>query len=178
MSDGDVLDGDGWALEAIHTPGHTSNHLCFALPQEKTLFAGDHVMAWSTSVVAPPDGDMGDYMASLQKLMGRDEAIYHPAHGPSRRDPLPLVRAYLTHRRMREAAILGRLAAGDRTVPEIVTGIYAGLDPKLHAAAGLSVRAHLEHLKRQDRVSQDGDSFFLKQSAAPRRQARAPSPRA
>jgi glyoxylase-like metal-dependent hydrolase (beta-lactamase superfamily II) len=160
-ADRDTISGEGWTLSAIHTPGHTSNHLCFSLGEEKTLLAGDHVMAWSTSIVAPPDGDMGAYMASLQKLLARDDLIYHPAHGPSRRDPLPLVRAYLAHRRMREAAIAARLKAGDRTIPELVKNIYAGLDPKLHAAAGLSVLAHLSHLEQQGRVRADGNQFVL-----------------
>ena len=158
-ADGDVIAGTGWTLSALHTPGHTSNHMCFALHEEKALFAGDHVMAWSTSVVAPPDGDMGAYMASLQKLLTRDDAIYHPAHGPPRADPLPLVRAYLTHRRMREAAILARLKAGDRTIAALVQSIYAGLDPKLHAAAGLSVLAHLDHLVVQGRVRKEHDVY-------------------
>jgi glyoxylase-like metal-dependent hydrolase (beta-lactamase superfamily II) len=154
-ADDDTIAGAGWTLRAIHTPGHTSNHMCFALEEERTLFAGDHVMAWSTSVVAPPDGDMGAYMASLQKLLARDDLIYHPAHGPPRRDPLPLVRAYLAHRRMREAAILARLKAGDRTIAALVKSIYAGIDPKLQAAAGLSVLAHLNHLQQQGRVRKE-----------------------
>jgi glyoxylase-like metal-dependent hydrolase (beta-lactamase superfamily II) len=160
-SDGEAIAGAGWTLSAVHTPGHTSNHLCFALAEEKALFAGDHVMAWSTSVIAPPDGDMGAYMASLQKLLARDEAIYHPAHGPPRADPLPLVRAYLTHRRMREAAILARLKAGDRTIASLVDSIYVGLDQKLRIAAGLSVLAHLKHLEEQGRVRREEDQFVL-----------------
>jgi glyoxylase-like metal-dependent hydrolase (beta-lactamase superfamily II) len=164
VADDDAIAGAGWTLSALHTPGHTSNHMCFALHEEKALFAGDHVMGWSTSVVAPPDGDMGAYMASLQKLLTRDDAIYHPAHGPPRADPLSLVRAYLTHRRMREAAILTRLKAGDRTIPELVKSIYAGLDPKLYAAAGLSVLAHLNHLEQQGKVRKEQgsvDSFYF-----------------
>jgi glyoxylase-like metal-dependent hydrolase (beta-lactamase superfamily II) len=159
-ADGDTITGAGWTLRAVHTPGHTSNHMCFALAEERALFAGDHVMAWSTSVIAPPDGDMGAYMDSLQKLLARDDLIYHPAHGPPCADPPPLVRAYLTHRRMREAAILARLKAGDRTIPELVKSIYAGLDPKLRAAAGLSVLAHLNHLEKQGRVRQMEQSNY------------------
>jgi glyoxylase-like metal-dependent hydrolase (beta-lactamase superfamily II) len=153
LSDGDVVDGDGWSLEALFTPGHMSNHMCFALPQEKALFAGDHVMSWATSVIAPPDGDMGQYFTSLRKLLDRNDQVYHPSHGPSRSDPLPLVRGYLAHRRMREAAILARVAQGARTIPDIVALIYADVDPKLHAAAALSTRAHLDHLAERGRVT-------------------------
>ena len=157
MGDGDVIAGTGWTLEAIHTPGHMSNHLCFALHEEKALFAGDHVMAWATSVIAPPDGNMADYFASLARLLPRDDAVYHPGHGPSRPDPTPLVRGYLTHRRMREAAILQKVKNGARTVGEIVRAIYADVDPALHGAAALSTRAHLDHLVQQGRIrEQDG----------------------
>jgi glyoxylase-like metal-dependent hydrolase (beta-lactamase superfamily II) len=159
LSHGSRIEGRNWSLEAIHTPGHMSNHLCFALAEEKALFAGDHVMAWSTSVVAPPDGNMGQYMASLRLLLGRDDHIYWPAHGPARRDPLPLVRAYLAHRNMREQAIMQRLKAGDRTVGEIVRAVYAGIDPKLHGAAAISTRAHLEHLIEQGRVRWHDDVY-------------------
>ncbi len=152
LRDGDVVEGAGWSLESLFTPGHMSNHMCFALPQEKALFAGDHVMAWATSVIAPPDGDMGQYFASLRKLLDRDDDIYLPSHGPARRDPLPLVRGYLAHRRMREAAILSRVAQGARTVPEIVAQIYADVDPRLHGAAALSTRAHLDHLVEQEKL--------------------------
>jgi len=149
LGDGDTLTGNGWTIDAVHTPGHMSNHLCFALREQDALFAGDHVMAWATSVIAPPDGDMGQYFASLRKLLGRDDAVYFPAHGPSRRDPLPLVRGYLAHRRMREAAILERVKAGARRVEDIVARVYAGLDPQLFDAAALSTRAHLDHLVEQ-----------------------------
>ncbi len=152
LGDGDTVTGPGWSLEAVFTPGHMSNHMCFALAEEKTLFSGDHVMAWATSVIAPPDGDMGQYFASLRKLLDRDEAVYHPSHGPSKMEPLPLVRGYLAHRRMREEAIRTRVAAGARTVPEIVAAIYADVDPKLHGAAALSTRAHLDHLVSQGRL--------------------------
>lgn len=152
MDDGDVLTGPGWTLEALFTPGHMSNHLCFALKEERALFAGDHVMAWATSVIAPPDGDMGQYFTSLRKLLDRDDAVYHPAHGPSKREPLPLVRGYLAHRRMREEAIRARVGQGLRTIPDIVAAIYADVDPKLHAAAALSTRAHLDHLVAQGKL--------------------------
>lgn len=146
LAHGEVIRGKGWSLEGVFTPGHMSNHMSFALGEEKTLFCGDHVMAWATSVIAPPDGNMGQYFASLRLLLERDDAIYHPAHGPSRRDPKPLVRAYLAHRRMREESIISRLKAGDRSIEDIVKANYADIDPRLHAAAGLSTQAHIEHL--------------------------------
>ena len=152
LAEGDLVSGPGWTLEALFTPGHMSNHMCFALKEERALFAGDHVMAWATSVIAPPDGDMGQYFASLRKLLEREDEVYHPGHGPSRRDPLPLVRAYLTHRRMREEAIRARVEQGARSVPEIVAAIYADVDPRLHGAAALSTTAHLDHLVAQGRL--------------------------
>ncbi len=159
LRDGDVVEGQGFRLEALHTPGHMSNHMCFALPEEKALFAGDHVMAWATSVIAPPDGDMGQYFASLRKLLDREDDIYFPSHGPSKRDPLPLVRGYLAHRRMREAAILARVEQGARSVDDIVAAIYADVDPRLHGAAALSTRAHLDHLVEQGKL-RETDGIF------------------
>ena len=152
LRDGDTVSGQGWTLEALFTPGHMSNHMCFALKEEQALFAGDHVMAWATSVIAPPDGDMGQYFASLRKLLDRDEKVYHPGHGPSKHDPLPLVRGYLAHRRMREEAIRARVEQGARSVREIVAAIYADVDPKLHGAAALSTTAHLDHLVQQGKL--------------------------
>lgn len=146
LSQGDVIDGPGWTIEAVFTPGHMSNHMSFALREERALFSGDHVMAWATSVVAPPDGNMGDYLQSLRLLLTREDAVYFPGHGPARREPLPLVHGYLAHRQMREDAILVRIAQGDRTIPELVRHIYADVDPKLHPAAALSTRAHLDDL--------------------------------
>jgi glyoxylase-like metal-dependent hydrolase (beta-lactamase superfamily II) len=146
LAHGEAISGRGWSLEGVFTPGHMSNHMSYALREEKALFCGDHVMAWSTSVIAPPDGNMGEYFAALRLLLERDDEIYHPAHGPSRPDPKPLVRAYLMHRKMREEAIIARLKAGDRSIAEIVRANYADIDPKLHAAAGLSTLAHIEHL--------------------------------
>lgn len=146
LAHGEVISGLGWDLEGVFTPGHMSNHMSFALAQEKTLFCGDHVMTWATSVIAPPDGNMGQYFASLRLLLERDDDVYHPAHGPSRRDPKSLVRAYLAHRKMREEAVLARLRTGDRTIQEIVRANYADIDPRLHQAAGLSTLAHIEHL--------------------------------
>ncbi|MCA3574795.1 MAG: MBL fold metallo-hydrolase [Aestuariivirga sp.] len=152
LAEGDAVTGPGWTLEALFTPGHMSNHLCFALPEERALFSGDHVMAWATSVIAPPDGGMGPYFASLRKLLAREDEVYYPGHGPSKRDPLPLVRGYLAHRRMREEAIRARVKLGAHSVGEIVAAIYADVDPKLHGAAALSTRAHLDHLVEQGRL--------------------------
>ena len=161
LADGDVIEGNGWQLEAVSTPGHMSNHMSFAVPREKALLAGDHVMAWATPVVAPPDGNMADYMASLRKLLGRsDDAIYYPAHGPASAKPLSLVRGILAHRKMREEAVLARVKAGDRTVGNIVKAIYADVDPRLHGAAGLSTLAHLEHLIEQGKIRRLGDDFL------------------
>jgi glyoxylase-like metal-dependent hydrolase (beta-lactamase superfamily II) len=159
LAEGDAVTGPGWTIEALFTPGHMSNHMCFALREERALFSGDHVMAWATSVIAPPDGGMGPYLASLRKLLDRDDQVYHPGHGPSRRDPLPLVRGFLAHRRMREEAIRARVEQGARTVPEIVAAIYADVDPRLHGAAALSTTAHLDHLVEQGRIRRSGSIY-------------------
>ena len=162
LSDGDTVEGHGWALEAVFTPGHMSNHMSFCLREEKALFAGDHVMSWSTTVVAPPEGNMGDYMASLRKLLKRDDAIHHSAHGPESRKPLSLVRAILAHRKMREEAIYNCVKEGDGTIGKIVANIYAAVDPRLHAAAGLSTLAHLEHLIERKKIYRDGSRFVAR----------------
>jgi glyoxylase-like metal-dependent hydrolase (beta-lactamase superfamily II) len=151
--DGDEIAGAGFTFECVHTPGHTSNHMCYALREEKALFSGDHVMGWSTSVVVPPDGDMGDYLRSLRKLIARDDAIYWPTHGGPVRDPQALVASYLAHRLEREAQILTALRGGVSAIPEIVDRIYVGLDPRLKQAAGLSVLAHLLQLIREGRAA-------------------------
>jgi glyoxylase-like metal-dependent hydrolase (beta-lactamase superfamily II) len=156
LRDGDVVEGKGWRMAAVHTPGHTSNHLCFALEEEKVLFSGDHVMGWSTSVIAPPDGDMTSYLHALDKLLARDDALYWPTHGPAISDPKTHVRAFIAHRRARSAAILQRLAAGDETIPALVEAIYVGLDPRLRAAAGRSVLSHLIALVEDGDVASDG----------------------
>lgn len=156
MAEGDAIQGPGWTLEAMATPGHMANHLSFVLPEEKALFSGDHVMAWSTTVVAPPDGSMSEFMASLDKLRGRDDMLYWPGHGGPVQDPQRFVRALAHHRRQREASILNRLNAGDRTIPEIVAAIYQGLNPALVGAAGLSVFAHLEDLVAREQAVTDG----------------------
>jgi glyoxylase-like metal-dependent hydrolase (beta-lactamase superfamily II) len=156
MVGGDTFEGDGFTLTAVHTPGHASNHLCFALNEEKTLFSGDHVMAWSTSIVAPPDGVMSEYMASLDRLRARDDTTFWPGHGGPVREPGRYMRALASHRRLRESAIVGAVGAGDRTIPAIVARIYDGLDPRLTNAGGLSVLAHLEDLVARGRVRADG----------------------
>jgi glyoxylase-like metal-dependent hydrolase (beta-lactamase superfamily II) len=146
MRDGDTIDIADFSLVCVETPGHSANHLAFALPQENALFSGDHVMAWATSVVVPPDGTMGDYMASLEKLRARDDRIYWPGHGGPVADPQRFVRALAQHRRRREKSILASVRGGDSTIESIVRNVYEGLDPALRAAAGLSVFAHLEDL--------------------------------
>ena len=156
VTDGDEIAGRGWRFEAVHTPGHTSNHLCFALPEQRILFSGDHVMGWSTSVIAPPDGDMSAYMASLDKLLARDDATYWPTHGPAITEPHPHVRAFVAHRREREAGILDCLARGPQSIEAIVDKLYVGLGPGLHRAAGRSVHAHLLDLVARGLVASDG----------------------
>jgi glyoxylase-like metal-dependent hydrolase (beta-lactamase superfamily II) len=152
LADGERLQGRGYSIAAVPTPGHCSNHLCFALLEERALFSGDHVMAWSTSVVAPPDGSMRAYMASLEKLSGRDETIYWPGHGGPVVEPQRYVRALIHHRRQREAAILAALGNGGQTIPAIVAKVYQGLSPALTGAAGLSTLAHLEDLRERGLV--------------------------
>jgi glyoxylase-like metal-dependent hydrolase (beta-lactamase superfamily II) len=157
LEDGERVEGETYTLETVSTPGHSANHLSFALIEENSLFSGDHVMAWSTSVVAPPDGSMGDYMASLEKLRARGETLYWPGHGGPVVDPQRYVRGLLHHRRQREAAILGRIEAGDRTVAAIVAKIYVGLNPALVGAARLSTLAHLQDLLARGLVRADGE---------------------
>ncbi|HTR14661.1 MAG TPA: MBL fold metallo-hydrolase [Roseiarcus sp.] len=152
LGDGDRFLGRGFTVEAVATPGHCSNHLCLALLEENALFSGDHVMAWSTSVVAPPDGSMGAYMASLDKLRARDERIYWPGHGGPVMEPHRYLRALIHHRRQREASILAALSDGPQTVNGVVAKVYVGLDPKLVRAAGLSTLAHLEDLRERGQV--------------------------
>ena len=156
MEDGEVLEGEGWTLTALATPGHTMNHLAFALPEENALFSGDHVMAWSTTVVAPPDGSMRAYMASLEKLRDRQEVVFWPGHGGPVRDPRRFVRGLAAHRRQREAAIRARIEAGDRDIRAIVAAVYQGLKPVLRGAAALSVFAHLEDMVERGIVRSDG----------------------
>jgi glyoxylase-like metal-dependent hydrolase (beta-lactamase superfamily II) len=157
IPDGESVTGAGWTLEAIATPGHTANHMAFAYKEAGILFSGDHVMAWSTPVVAPPDGAMGDYMASLHKLLERTEPTYFPGHGGAVRDAPRFVRHYIRHRQAREASILRRLAKGAADIPTIVRAVDIGLDPRLVGAAGLSVLAHLEDLLARGLVATDGE---------------------
>ena len=161
LSDGEQLSGPDWTIAAVATPGHTSNHLCYSLVESGALFTGDHVMAWSTSVVSPPDGDMAAYMASLQKLYERADTVYYPAHGPAVTKPQQLVRGMLGHRRSREAQIMRLLAAQPQTIPDMVAAMYKGLDPRLFGAAGRSVLAHLIDLRNQDRVQSESDQWNL-----------------
>jgi len=161
LEDGGTVSGPGWTLEAVATPGHTSNHLCFALREAKALFSGDHIMGWSTTVVSPPDGDMADYMRSLDKCIGRDDRIYYPAHGDPVTEPQRFVRAVATHRRQRERQILDLLEQESQPIPAMVASMYRGIDPRLHGAAGRSVLAHLIDLEARDRVWRDGENWAI-----------------
>jgi glyoxylase-like metal-dependent hydrolase (beta-lactamase superfamily II) len=163
LADGEVFRGKGFTLEAVATPGHCANHLCFALREDAALFSGDHVMAWSTSVVAPPDGSMSDYMASLEKLRRRDETVYWPGHGGPVTDPQRYLRGFILHRRQRESSILAALAKDTKTISEIVAKVYVGLDPALIRAASLSTLAHLEDLIQRGVVfseTSDGETRY------------------
>ncbi len=161
LADGESVAGPGWTLTAIATPGHTSNHLCFALAEEQALFSGDHVMGWSTTVVAPPDGDMAAYMASLRLLTDRDDRIYYPTHGAPVTEPQRFVRGLIGHRKQREGQILRLLGEGDKAVPALVATMYVGVDPRLHPAAGRSVLAHLIDLPTRVGVTQSGARWRL-----------------
>ena len=153
---GDIIEGDGWTIECVYTPGHTSNHMCFALLEEKALFTGDHVMGWSTSIVSPPDGNMEQYMASLHLLLERDDEIYWPTHGPAITDPKPFVRSFIAHREDRERQIMEQLAAGRTRIQDMVPIMYAAVDRKLYPAAARSVLAHMEHLVARGAVRTEG----------------------
>ena len=156
VAHGDLIKGDNWTLECVFTPGHMANHMCYALVEEKALFTGDHVMGWSTSVIAPPDGNMNDYMQSLDLLLSRDDDIYWPTHGTSIDDPKAFVRAYIEHRRGREEQIISRLKAGDSDIRQMVETIYADVDKRLHPAAALSVFAHIQDLLTRGEIACDG----------------------
>jgi glyoxylase-like metal-dependent hydrolase (beta-lactamase superfamily II) len=159
LADGETVSGPGWTLTAVHTPGHTSNHLCYALSQEAALFTGDHVMGWSTTVVAPPDGDMAAYMASLDKLLARDDRIYYPTHGAPVTEPQRWTRHLIGHRRQREAQILALLGEGVAAIPAMVERMYAGVDQRLWPAAGRSVLAHLLDLEARGIATRHGDTW-------------------
>ncbi len=152
---GEVIEGDGWTLEAMATPGHASNHMAFVLREENALFCGDHVMGWATTVVAPPDGDMADYMQSLDAVIARGFSTLYPTHGAPIAEPGPFLLAYREHRLRREAQVLKRLAAGDETIEQMLPRLYVGVDKRLWPAAALSVLAHLVKLCREGRVTAD-----------------------
>ncbi len=156
VHDADVIEATDFTVEAVHTPGHCRNHLCFQLREEHALFTGDHVMAWATSVIAPPDGDMGDYLRSLSRLLPRNDALYLPTHGAPINDPRRFVHAYLRHRQLREQQITQCLTNGIGLIADIVPLLYAGVPQLLHPAAARSVFAHLLHLLERDLVQAEG----------------------
>jgi glyoxylase-like metal-dependent hydrolase (beta-lactamase superfamily II) len=156
VKDGEIIEGEGFSFECVFTPGHTSNHMCFALREEKALFTGDHVMGWSTTVVTPPDGDMAQYMASLRKLLVRDDTVLYPTHGGPVNDPKPFIQAYIDHRLEREAQVIACLRDGIDTIPAMVARMYVDVDKRLHPAAARSVLAHLIQLEQERRVSTEG----------------------
>jgi glyoxylase-like metal-dependent hydrolase (beta-lactamase superfamily II) len=152
VTTGDVIHGWGWTFDVLHTPGHISNHLCFGFREERALFTGDHVMGWATTIIPPPDGDVVDYLASLELLFDRDDLVYWPTHGPPVYDPIPYARALHAHRLEREAQILGLVEAGTARIPGMVRVIYKGYPKALRKPAGRSVLAHLVKLVREGRV--------------------------
>ncbi|KQS04401.1 MBL fold metallo-hydrolase [Sphingomonas sp. Leaf357] len=166
LADGGSVSGEGWTLTAVATPGHTSNHLCFALTADDAtdsgaLFSGDHVMGWSTSIVSPPDGDMGDYIRSLEKLQAREDRIYYPGHGDPVDNPKRLVRGMIGHRKQREGQILRQLRERPQCIPDMVGRMYVGIDKRLFAAAERSVLAHLIDLRERGLVAETGDFWSL-----------------
>jgi glyoxylase-like metal-dependent hydrolase (beta-lactamase superfamily II) len=161
VKDGDIIAGDGFTFECVYTPGHTSNHMCFALKEESALFTGDHIMGWSTTVVTPPDGDMAQYMASVKKLIARDDKILYPTHGAPITDPKPFLAAYLEHRLEREAQIIACIRDGVATIPQMVARMYVDVDKRLHPAASRSVLAHLIQLEQEGRVVHEGGRYRM-----------------
>jgi glyoxylase-like metal-dependent hydrolase (beta-lactamase superfamily II) len=166
LHDGDAISGPGWRLEAVFTPGHAPDHLCFALPQRRVLFTGDHVMAWNTTVVAPPEGKMADYMRSLGRLAARDDRLYMPGHGGRIDQPARWVKAYLLHRQWREQAILDAIKSGHTTIEQIVSLVYSGIDDRLRNAASFSALAHVEHLIERGLVQCEGPPTFDRRLSA------------
>jgi len=154
---GDIVEGDGWSVEVVHTPGHCSNHLCFQVQGERALLTGDHVMGWSTSVISPPDGDMGDYLSSLRMLLERDDSVLLPAHGPAIDDPKAFVSAFIEHRLQREAQIVACLKDGLVRIADMVPRMYQGLPTTLHGAAARSVFAHVLHMQDKGMLKVDGE---------------------
>jgi glyoxylase-like metal-dependent hydrolase (beta-lactamase superfamily II) len=156
IHDGYRLEGPDWTINTIHTPGHTSNHLCFALEEENCLFSGDHIMGWSTSVVSPPDGDMGDYLASLNRILDRNFDIIRPTHGAAITDVRPFVQAYIDHRLTRETQIMGAIESGLTQIGDIVAALYQHVDKRLHPAAAHSVLSHIIHMRKTGRLTAEG----------------------
>jgi glyoxylase-like metal-dependent hydrolase (beta-lactamase superfamily II) len=161
VRDGEVIAGDGFSFECVHTPGHTSNHMCYGLREEQALFTGDHIMGWSTTVVTPPDGDMAQYIASVEKLERRNDRILYPTHGAPITDPKPFLAAYREHRLDRERQVLAAVADGLATIPQMVARMYADVDVRLHPAASRSVLAHLNKLENEGRVAQESGIYRL-----------------
>jgi len=153
VCEGGLIAGPGWTLRATPTPGHTSNHICYALEEENALFSGDHIMGWSTTVIVPPDGDMGAYYASLDRIADLDFATLWPTHGPPVTEPAAFIAAYKAHRLDRERQICAQLAAGHSHIQEMVPVMYAAVDPRLYPAASQSVLAHLIHMTRSGQVA-------------------------
>ncbi len=166
LKDGEELSIEGLNLSAVHTPGHISNHLCFHLGEENALFTGDHMMGWATTVVAPPDGNMADYMKSLDLLLGRNDAIYYPTHGAPITEPRAFVEAVKAHRLGRDQSVLAALQSGPKTIPNIVDEVYVGLSAPLKMAAGLNVLAHLQMHEAEGRVQRGSDGVFQLASRA------------
>ncbi len=161
VKDGEIVAGNGFTFEGVHTPGHTSNHMCFALKEEQALFTGDHIMGWSTTVVTPPDGDMARYIASVEKLQARDDKILYPTHGAPITEPKPFLAAYRAHRLDRERQVVDAIASGLDTIPTMVAQMYADVDKRLHPAASRSVLAHLIKLEQDGKVIRDGGHYRL-----------------
>jgi glyoxylase-like metal-dependent hydrolase (beta-lactamase superfamily II) len=157
IADGDIINGNGWTIECVHTPGHTSNHICFKLIEENTIFVGDHLMAWATTVISPPDGDMRAYLKSLEKLKSHNAEVLLPTHGGSIDNPRAFIRGVLIHRRMREGQILERLKERSQTIEEMVKSMYKDVDKRLHGAAARSVFAHIIALHDEGRITCEGD---------------------
>jgi glyoxylase-like metal-dependent hydrolase (beta-lactamase superfamily II) len=154
---GDIIDGGDWQVECVYTPGHTSNHMCFQLRNEKALFTGDHIMAWSTSIVSPPDGDMEAYMRSLELLLERDDRVYWPTHGPAVLDPKAHVRAFIEHRKEREAQILTQIDKGVHSIRDMVPEMYAGLPEFMYPAAARSVYAAVVYMVKRGVLHSEGE---------------------
>jgi len=159
LSDGDIIETNEWTVEAIHTPGHTSNHICYSLTEEDVLFSGDHVMGWSTTVIVPPDGDMNDYINSLKKLLKRSENNFYPTHGPIIERPKELVAKYIEHRMEREKQISEAIKLGNKKIPDMVKIIYKDVDISLHPAAAMSTLAHLIRMKENNEIAVSGNNL-------------------